>query len=68
MGSNPNWITGYVPPASEWNSLWGGKMDTTVFQTLAAGPSYADDIAAAAGGVGIGDPYRNGNFIMVRLA
>lgn len=31
-------------------------------------PSYDDDVAAAAGGVGVGKLYRNGNFIMVRLA
>jgi hypothetical protein len=67
LGSNPNWSTGYVPPASEWNSLWGGKMDTTLFQVLAVGPSYANDTAAAAGGVAIGDPYRNGSTVMVRV-
>jgi hypothetical protein len=26
-GSNPNWVTGYVPSASEWNTLWSGKAD-----------------------------------------
>lgn len=31
-------------------------------------PSYDDDAAAAAGGVEIGEEYRNGNFKMVRLA
>ena len=35
---------------------------------LAAGPSYDDDVAAAAGGVAIGELYRNGNFIMVRIS
>lgn len=30
-------------------------------------PSYDDDSAAAAGGVEIGEEYRNGNFLMVRL-
>jgi hypothetical protein len=30
-------------------------------------PSYDDDTAAAAGGVAVGELYRNGNFIMVRL-
>jgi hypothetical protein len=34
---------------------------------LAASPSYANDTAAAAGGVGIDRLYRNGNFVMVRL-
>lgn len=26
-GSTPNWNTGYVPPASEWNTWWGNKAD-----------------------------------------
>lgn len=26
-GSSPNWATGYVPPASEWNTWWGNKAD-----------------------------------------
>jgi hypothetical protein len=26
-GSTPNWATGYVPPASEWNALWASKAD-----------------------------------------
>jgi len=34
---------------------------------LAAGPSYGDDTEAAAGGIAIGQTYRNGNFLMVRL-
>lgn len=25
--STPNWVKGYVPPAAEWNSLWGSKQD-----------------------------------------
>jgi len=28
-GSTPNWFTGYVPPASEWNFWWGQKLDIT---------------------------------------
>ena len=32
------------------------------------GASYDDDTAAAAGGVRVGQQYRNGNFIMVRLS
>jgi hypothetical protein len=28
-GSSPNWIAGYVPPATEWNNLWAGKADRT---------------------------------------
>jgi hypothetical protein len=35
---------------------------------LAAGASYANDAAAAAGGVAIGKYYRNGSVVMVRVA
>lgn len=31
-------------------------------------PSYDDDAAAAAGGVILGEVYRNGNFLMVRIS
>ncbi len=37
------------------------------FQQLAASPSYADDAAAAAGGVAVGSPYRNGSIVQVRV-
>lgn len=35
---------------------------------LYTSPSYANDTAAAAGGVQLGDVYRNGNFVMVRVS
>lgn len=38
-----------------------------VSSALASGPSYDDDAAAAAGGIAVGQMYRNGNFLMVRL-
>lgn len=34
---------------------------------LAASPSYANDAAAAAGGVSIGGYYRNGSVVQVRV-
>jgi len=37
---------------------------TTVSQSL----NFADDVAAAAGGVPLGGLYRNGNFILIRLS
>jgi hypothetical protein len=37
---------------------------TQVSQSL----NYADDTAAAAGGVPLGGLYRNGNFILIRLS
>ncbi len=27
--TTPNWVLGYVPPASEWNALWASKADYT---------------------------------------
>lgn len=39
-----------------------------VFTDWQNSPSYDDDAAAAAGGVAVGELYRNGNFIMVRLS
>ena len=36
--------------------------------SLAASASYADDAAAAAGGVGIGARYRSGSAVMVRVS
>lgn len=38
-----------------------------VFKGLAASTSYANDAAAAAGGVGIDEAYRNGSVFMVRV-
>lgn len=35
--------------------------------TIATAPSYANDAAAAAGGVPVGGIYRNVNFLMVRI-
>jgi hypothetical protein len=37
VGSNPSWVDGYVPPASEWNNLWASKLDVTD-STLVGGP------------------------------
>jgi hypothetical protein len=39
--------------------------DLAGFNTL---PNYANDAAAASGGVAIGGMYRNGSVIMVRVA
>jgi hypothetical protein len=29
MAFSPNWSTGYIPPATEWNGLWAGKQDVS---------------------------------------
>lgn len=41
--------------------------DEVYYEGLAAGPSYNDDAAAAAGGVAIGERYRNGNLVVIRI-
>ena len=57
-----------------WNNYLVGAAVPTVtsanisLAALAALPTYANDAAAAAGGVPIGAMYRNGNFLMVRLS
>lgn len=50
---NANWLIGGYPYDSD--------------AVLAASPSYANDTAAAAGGVAIGAEYRNGSFKCVRV-
>ena len=40
-------------------------LETDVFAMLAAGPSYASDAAAKAGGIPIGGIYRNGSDIKI---
>jgi hypothetical protein len=66
-GSDPGWANGYPPTAAEWAAVFDSKLDK--LQTaLASGPSYANDAAAAVGGVPVGGIYRNGNFLMVRLS
>ncbi len=45
----------------------GGNSTKILMNALAASSSYADDVAAAAGGVAIGELYRNGNIVQIRL-
>lgn len=45
----------------------GGYYTKILIEALAASSSYADDVAAAAGGVAIGELYRNGNIVQIRL-
>jgi hypothetical protein len=45
----------------------GGDSTKILMNALAASSSYADDTAAAAGGVDIGELYRNGNIVQIRL-
>jgi len=62
---------GIVTPV--WGAWFQALADRTYTESvfwasLAASPSYADDGAAAAGGVGIGGRYRSGSFVMVRVS
>ena len=45
----------------------GGGSTKILIQALVNANSYADDTAAAAGGVAIGELYRNGNVVQIRL-
>jgi hypothetical protein len=56
--------------AVAWVAFWQGVADqvSALGATLAAGASYANDAAAAAGGVSIGQLYRNGSVVQVRVA
>ena len=42
--------------------------ESMFWASLASSASYADDAAAAAGGVGIGARYRSGSAVMVRVS
>jgi hypothetical protein len=54
-----------------WRQFWVNLLlwigGTPNGPNLAAAPSYANDAAAAAGGVAIGSFYRNGSVIQVRV-
>jgi len=52
---------------SEDTIALGGDSTKILMNALAASSSYVDDVAAAAGGVAIGELYRNGNIVQIRL-
>ena len=78
--SNPGFVFGQAPTASQWNAPFTGKVDAEagtadnltltsaiLAATLQASASYANDAAAAVGGVAVGQFYRNGNAVMIRV-
>lgn len=65
-------ITGTCAGSPTWSALHtfnaGVSVVSILSAALAGSASYANDTAAAAGGVPVGGFYRNGNFVMVRLS
>lgn len=65
-----------VPPLlgddRHFHQAWAAFFDSVaapllVLQTLAGSTSYANDAAAAAGGVKVGGLYRSGSQLMIRV-
>ena len=65
-GSSPGWALNYVPTPTEWNGAFAVKVDgangtannlnlsgAPIATTLQTSTSYANDTAAAAGGVAV---------------
>jgi hypothetical protein len=78
---NPGFTFGQIPTPAQWNALFTTKVDAeagtadnltltsaTLASTLQASASYANDAAAAIGGVAVGQFYRNGNVVMIRMS
>jgi hypothetical protein len=60
-------IPPYAPSDKEWMRQVAGQLNP-FFERLASLPNYLNDTAAAAGGVNIGELYRNGSQVMVRVS
>jgi hypothetical protein len=56
--STPNWVYGYVPPASEWNAWWAKKADFPL-STLATGGVNGTSIGSPLYNWGAGQPGNN---------
>lgn len=50
----------------DWMRIVAGQLNP-FFQRLSSLPNYANDAAAATGGVKVGELYRNGSIVMVRV-
>ncbi len=61
-GLNPGSSISAVNITGSGNLTISGKIN---FANL---PAYSDDSSAAAGGVAVGDLYRNGNFVVIRVS
>jgi hypothetical protein len=63
------WTKYFQALADQINAMQAALAASNAFwAALAAGPSYANDAAAAAGLVPVGVRYRNGSIVMVRIA
>ena len=49
------------------NTINGGALSLTGSTTMSLS-NYADDAAAAAGGIGVGQLYRNGSVVQIRVS
>jgi hypothetical protein len=59
-------IPPYSPSQQDWQRLVSTQINA-FFQRLSSLPNYANDGAAATGGVLVGELYRNGSIVMVRV-
>ncbi len=65
----PEFVESVMAPT--WRGFWQNLLlyigQTPSGANLAGSPSYANDAAAAAGGVPVGGFYRNGSVVQVRV-
>jgi hypothetical protein len=61
------YIPPYAPSQQEFQRQVSSQLNA-FFQRLSNLPNYANDTAAAAGGVKVGELYRNGSQVCVRVA
>ena len=64
---NYNVIVPYGVVYGAWIRVADVLIGNLISATLAAAPSYANDSAAAAGGVAVGQFYRNGSALQIRV-
>lgn len=75
VGANPNDNTGDPPRTMAFKLIqWATDLNTMLTEIYTTGPelpglgNFANDAAAATGGVAVGNLYRNGSIVMVRVS
>jgi len=63
--TNPSFLF-YTGSTTQWVN--GSAQNPVVLPSLAATTSYANDSAAASGGVKVGQIYRNGSVLQIRVS